>query len=85
MIFEKDIEALNTQGHKKLSYSEAVGVIRGQISGKLEESGVMIVDKAALYAESTVTVGKNTVIYPNVYLEGTTVIGENCTDRKSVV
>ncbi|HLD46199.1 MAG TPA: DapH/DapD/GlmU-related protein, partial [Desulfobaccales bacterium] len=36
------------------------------------------------YIESFVTIGFDTVIYPNVYLQGQTVIGENCRIEASV-
>ena len=42
------------------------------------EEGVILIDPAATYIEETVKIGKDTVIYPTVTLQGNTVIGENC-------
>jgi bifunctional UDP-N-acetylglucosamine pyrophosphorylase/glucosamine-1-phosphate N-acetyltransferase len=48
------------------------------------DQGVTLMDPEATYIESFVTIGKDTVIYPNVYLQGKTVIGENCLIEASV-
>lgn len=37
-----------------------------------------VIDKNNTYIDSTVTIGENTLIYPNVFIEGNTVIGKNC-------
>jgi bifunctional UDP-N-acetylglucosamine pyrophosphorylase/glucosamine-1-phosphate N-acetyltransferase len=41
-------------------------------------NGVTLVDPETAYIGPLVRLGRDTVIYPNVYLEGDTVIGENC-------
>jgi bifunctional UDP-N-acetylglucosamine pyrophosphorylase/glucosamine-1-phosphate N-acetyltransferase len=41
-------------------------------------SGVTIVDPATTYIEPGVNIGRDTVIWPNTYLRGQTVIGEGC-------
>jgi N-acetylglucosamine-1-phosphate uridyltransferase (contains nucleotidyltransferase and I-patch acetyltransferase domains) len=43
------------------------------------ENGVRFIDLKAAYIEETVKIGKGTIIYPGVILEGNTEIGENCT------
>ena len=40
--------------------------------------GVTLIDPESTYIETTVSIGRDTVIYPNCYLQGATVIGENC-------
>lgn len=45
---------------------------------ELMESGVTIIDLENVYVEPDVQVGRDTVIYPNTYLRGKTLIGENC-------
>lgn len=40
---------------------------------------IKYIDKKNTYIDSTVTIGDNTIIYPNVMIEGSTVIGSNCT------
>ena len=42
------------------------------------ESGVTILDPGSTYIEDTVTLGSDSVVYPNVVLEGATVIGSEC-------
>ena len=48
------------------------------------DQGVTLINPEATYIESHVRIGKDTVIYPNVYLQGRTVIGENCRIEASV-
>jgi bifunctional UDP-N-acetylglucosamine pyrophosphorylase/glucosamine-1-phosphate N-acetyltransferase len=48
---------------------------RAAILERLMLEGVTIVDPASTYVEDTVTVGPDTVIYPNVVLEGATTVG----------
>ncbi len=49
-----------------------------KILQQLFENGVEFLSTDGVVIESTVRVGKGTVIYPNVILKGDTVIGENC-------
>ena len=51
---------------------------RIEINKKHLENGVDFVDIRTSYIEETVTIGKGTKVYPNVVLEGTVSIGENC-------
>lgn len=44
----------------------------------LLESGVEMLDPAAVYVEESVTVGAGTLLLPGVILRGNTVVGENC-------
>lgn len=44
---------------------------------KFKDNGVVFVDERAVWIDDTVKIGKGTVIEPNVYLKGDTVIGEN--------
>jgi bifunctional UDP-N-acetylglucosamine pyrophosphorylase/glucosamine-1-phosphate N-acetyltransferase len=48
------------------------------------EQGVTLIDPEATYIETGVSIGRDTVIYPNVYLQGNTVIGENCVIESTV-
>jgi bifunctional UDP-N-acetylglucosamine pyrophosphorylase / glucosamine-1-phosphate N-acetyltransferase len=41
-------------------------------------AGVTIVDPATTYIQAGVTVGRDSVLWPNTYLEGKTTIGEAC-------
>jgi bifunctional UDP-N-acetylglucosamine pyrophosphorylase/glucosamine-1-phosphate N-acetyltransferase len=62
----------------RLHLSEAEVAMRRRINERHMEAGVTIVDPAATYIESGVTVGRDTVLWPNTHLRGDTVIGENC-------
>ena len=44
-----------------------------------------MIDPQRVYIESSVTLGKDTVLYPEVYLRGETIIGENCEIGPSVI
>ena len=48
---------------------------RGRILDRLMEAGVTIIDPATTYVEDGVTVGADTIIYPQVVIEGNSVIG----------
>jgi bifunctional UDP-N-acetylglucosamine pyrophosphorylase/glucosamine-1-phosphate N-acetyltransferase len=53
-------------------------VVREQKAAELMASGVTIEDPATAYIDRDVTVAPDTVIHPNVYLEGHTTIGSGC-------
>jgi len=53
-------------------------VMREQKAAELMAAGVTIEDPATAYIDRGVTVGADTVIHPNVSLEGTTTIGAGC-------
>ena len=42
------------------------------------DSGVILIDPDATYIEDNVQIGQDTVIYPNVTIQGKTKIGKNC-------
>jgi len=44
----------------------------------LMQEGVTIIDPETVYIGEEVVVGRDTVIYPNTFIEGTTVIGSGC-------
>lgn len=52
--------------------------IRLCVNYALEDNGVEFLDVNNTYIDHGVKVGKGTVIYPNVIIEGDTEIGENC-------
>jgi bifunctional UDP-N-acetylglucosamine pyrophosphorylase/glucosamine-1-phosphate N-acetyltransferase len=53
-------------------------VLRTQINGKWMESGVTLEDPNTAYIGAGVTIGRDTVVGPNVHLRGRTAIGEGC-------
>jgi bifunctional UDP-N-acetylglucosamine pyrophosphorylase/glucosamine-1-phosphate N-acetyltransferase len=65
---------INTRVH----LAEATAVLQGRINMDLMLDGVTILDPKRTYIESGVKIGVDTVIWPETYLQGDTVIGENC-------
>lgn len=56
--------------------------IRGRTVTKLMiESGVTLVDPPSAYISAEAVIGRDTVIYPNVTIEGDSIIGEGCIVR----
>lgn len=64
--------------NSRLQLAEAEQVLRRRKLEQLMTDGVTIIDPANTYVHTTVSVGRDTVLYPGTILEGTTVIGENC-------
>jgi bifunctional UDP-N-acetylglucosamine pyrophosphorylase/glucosamine-1-phosphate N-acetyltransferase len=52
--------------------------LRRRINDRHMAAGVTLIDPESTYIESAVTIGRDTVIYPDCYLMGRTQIGENC-------
>lgn len=52
-------------------------VLRQKKINNLRENGVRFIDSKHTYIDSEVEIGSGTVIYPNTYITGKTVIGEN--------
>ncbi len=70
----REVQGINSRSE----LAEASAAVRRRRCEELMAAGVTIVDPAATYIDSTVTVGADTTIHPNVYLEGATSIGEGC-------
>jgi len=56
----------------------ATRTLKNRINEGHLAAGVTLVDPEMTYIGPLVRIGRDTVIYPNVYLEGRTEIGENC-------
>ena len=56
----------------------AVAVLRQRVLDRLMREGVTVLDPSSTYVDATVSIGRDTVLYPNVTLEGQTAIGEGC-------
>lgn len=67
---------MGINSRKQLAVAE--GAMRQRVLDKLMDSGVTIMDPASTFIESSVKIGKDTIIYPFTWLEGSTVIGEDC-------
>lgn len=62
----------------RVQLSEAERYMRGRILNDLMLSGVTVVDPASTFVDRKARVGRDTVIYPFTFIEGDTVIGEDC-------
>ncbi|MCF2624901.1 bifunctional UDP-N-acetylglucosamine diphosphorylase/glucosamine-1-phosphate N-acetyltransferase GlmU [Fusobacterium perfoetens] len=75
-VLEDNREILGV--NSKVELAEASKILRERKNTSLMEEGVILIDPASTYIEETVKIGRDTVIYPTVMLQGNTVIGENC-------
>lgn len=69
-------EAAGVNSRRELAAAEAV--MRRRLLDRLMDAGVTIVDPAATYVHAGVRVGADTIIHPQTYLEGETIIGRAC-------
>jgi bifunctional UDP-N-acetylglucosamine pyrophosphorylase/glucosamine-1-phosphate N-acetyltransferase len=58
--------------------AQVAGILRGRILERLMLAGVTVLDPASTYVDETVEIGRDTVLYPGVILEGDTRIGAEC-------
>lgn len=65
----------------RLQLAEAEQVVRQQIRRRWMEAGVTMVDPASTWIDADVEIGKDTILHPNVTLEGKTVLGDGCEVR----
>lgn len=78
-IIEDSTEIHGVNSRIQLAFSEEV--IRNRINLKHLINGVTIIDPKSTYIDSSVNIGRDTIIYPGVSLEGDTEIGEDCIIR----
>lgn len=76
LVLEDPVEAMGINNRMQLA--EAGVHMRRRILEKHMLEGVTIIDPLNTYIEIGVTIGRDTIIYPGVHLEGTTSVGENC-------
>jgi bifunctional UDP-N-acetylglucosamine pyrophosphorylase/glucosamine-1-phosphate N-acetyltransferase len=65
--------------NSRMDLSRAEAVLRARTNVRWMQDGVTMHDPAAVSIGPDVRVGRDTVLYPNVRLEGTTTLGEGCT------
>jgi bifunctional UDP-N-acetylglucosamine pyrophosphorylase/glucosamine-1-phosphate N-acetyltransferase len=72
---EEQLIGINTREdlHKALHY------LKNTIAEKWLQNGVSILDKNTVFIHPDVEIGTDTIIYPNVHIEGRSLIGANCT------
>lgn len=69
-----DVLGTNTRAELAL----VTRLARERVVGELMEAGVTVLDPDTTYVDLGVTVGPDTVIHPNTYIEGTSKIGSGC-------
>jgi bifunctional UDP-N-acetylglucosamine pyrophosphorylase/glucosamine-1-phosphate N-acetyltransferase len=69
-------EVLGINDRTHLAQAEAV--MRQRINNKWMLEGVTLLDPTLVFIDATVEIGQDTVVYPNTYLQGATVIGRRC-------
>lgn len=72
-------EILGINDRRQLAQADKI--MRLRVAEKLMLEGITIVDPALTFIDKGVKIGKDTVIYPNVYIEGKTEIGTGCVIR----
>ena len=76
VLLEDSREILGVNSRKELA--EVSAILKKTRNDELMASGVSIIDPATAWIGPDVSIGADTTIHPNVYLEGRTRIGSNC-------
>ena len=71
----REVLGINTRAE----LAEAYGILRRRVVERLMESGVTCLDPATTHVSVLTTVGRDTVLYPHIQIEGRTEVGEGCT------
>jgi bifunctional UDP-N-acetylglucosamine pyrophosphorylase/glucosamine-1-phosphate N-acetyltransferase len=82
-LIDPDVDSL-LGINSRSELAAATQTVKRKINARHMDQGVTLMDPAATYIESGVIIGRDTVIYPNVYLQGNTHIGENCIIESTV-
>jgi bifunctional UDP-N-acetylglucosamine pyrophosphorylase/glucosamine-1-phosphate N-acetyltransferase len=69
-------EALGVNSRQQLAAAERV--VRGRLNARWMTAGVTLRDPGTTFIDADVEIGQDTVLYPNVTLEGRTRLGEDC-------
>ncbi len=70
----EEIRGVNTREE----LHEVSDILRRRIIAEWMRKGVTFIDPNTSFVDPFVFIGKDTVIYPNTYLESNTIIGKNC-------
>ncbi|TWT06217.1 bifunctional UDP-N-acetylglucosamine diphosphorylase/glucosamine-1-phosphate N-acetyltransferase GlmU [Planomicrobium sp. CPCC 101079] len=62
----------------RVALSEAERIMRARIAEKHMRAGVSIIDPSSAYISAQAEIGRDTILQPNVIIEGNTKIGEDC-------
>lgn len=70
----EEIFGINSKAH----LAEATKILNKRVVNKHLENGVTIVDPETTWISDETEIGADTIIYPNVFMNGKNVIGKNC-------
>jgi bifunctional UDP-N-acetylglucosamine pyrophosphorylase/glucosamine-1-phosphate N-acetyltransferase len=76
MTLENPREILGVNSRRELA--DVSAILKSNRNEELMAAGVTIVDPASTWIGPDVTIGADTVLHPNVFLEGKTTIGSGC-------
>lgn len=76
LLLEDSIEAMGI--NNRIQLAEADKHLRKRIADRHMLQGVTIINPDSTYIDDCVTIGRDTIIYPGVYLEGRTEVGDEC-------
>jgi len=79
VVLDHPEEGLGVNTRQQLA--EAERIIRQQIRERWLEAGVTMIDPVSTWIDAGVTIGKDTILHPNVTIEGATSLGEDCVIR----
>jgi bifunctional UDP-N-acetylglucosamine pyrophosphorylase / glucosamine-1-phosphate N-acetyltransferase len=77
VVLDDSSEAIGI--NNRIHLAEAETLLRNRINQSWMLEGVTLIDPSSTYIEPGVTIGADTVIWPNTYLRGKTSIGGSCT------
>ncbi|MBI2305408.1 MAG: bifunctional UDP-N-acetylglucosamine diphosphorylase/glucosamine-1-phosphate N-acetyltransferase GlmU [Chloroflexi bacterium] len=69
-------ETIGINTRQQLARAEEI--LRDRIRQRAMSQGVTLLDPRSVYIDEGVSIGRDTVVYPNTYLLGRTAIGEEC-------
>jgi len=69
-----EVRGINT----RMELEQVSRLVRSRKNEELMRAGVTIEDSATTYVDGDVQVGPDTILHPNVSLEGTTIVGASC-------
>ncbi len=75
MVGQEDLMGVNS----RRELAEAADVLRLRIISGLMDSGVSVMHPESTFIHPDVKIGRDTIIYPNVIIEGSCRIGDGCT------
>jgi bifunctional UDP-N-acetylglucosamine pyrophosphorylase/glucosamine-1-phosphate N-acetyltransferase len=82
-LMDPDREALLGINSRQ-ELAAATRTMKRRINERHMSQGVTLIDPEATYIEPEVKIGRDTIVYPNVYLQGKTTIGEDCVIESTV-